>query len=95
MKLKGLAICVTFMALVFSACENINTNSNANANANVNANMATPAATPTATPANDRAMHDEGERERVKGKVQEGVSHARRVFGDAVEDIGEKIASGS
>jgi uncharacterized protein YjbJ (UPF0337 family) len=42
----------------------------------------------------DRAMHDEGERERVEGKVQEGVSHARRVFGDAVEDIGEEIASG-
>lgn len=42
----------------------------------------------------DRAMHDDGERERVEGKVQEGVSHARRVFGDAVEDIGEKIASG-
>ena len=42
----------------------------------------------------DRAMHDEGERERVEGKVQEGVSHARRVFGEAVEDIGDKIASG-
>jgi len=42
----------------------------------------------------DRAMHNEGERERVEGKVQEGVSHARRVFGDAVEDIGEEIASG-
>ncbi|HZI47059.1 MAG TPA: CsbD family protein [Pyrinomonadaceae bacterium] len=42
----------------------------------------------------DRAMHDEGERERVEGKVQEGVSHARRVFGDAVEDIGDQIASG-
>ena len=42
----------------------------------------------------DRAMHNEGERERVEGKVQEGVSHARRVFGDVVEDIGEEIASG-
>ena len=42
----------------------------------------------------DRAMHDEGERERIEGKVQEGVSHARRVFGDAVEDIGDQIASG-
>lgn len=42
----------------------------------------------------DRALHDQGERERVEGKVQEGVSHARRVFGDAVEDVGEKIASG-
>ena len=42
----------------------------------------------------DRALHDQGERERVEGKIQEGVSHARRVFGDAVEDVGEKIASG-
>jgi uncharacterized protein YjbJ (UPF0337 family) len=42
----------------------------------------------------DREMQDEGQRDRFEGKVQEGVSHARRVFGDAVEDIGEKIASG-
>jgi len=42
----------------------------------------------------DRALQDEGQRDRVKGKVQAGVSHARRVFGEAVEDAGEKIASG-
>ena len=42
----------------------------------------------------DRAMQDEGKRERVKGKVREGVSRARRTLGDAVENIGEKIASG-
>jgi uncharacterized protein YjbJ (UPF0337 family) len=42
----------------------------------------------------DRAMHDEGERERREGKLQEGVSKARRVFGETVEDIGNKIASG-
>ncbi len=41
-----------------------------------------------------RRMHDEGKRERLKGELQERVSHARRVFGDAVEDVGEKIASG-
>lgn len=42
----------------------------------------------------DREMHDEGRRDRFAGKVQEGVSYARRVFGDAVEDVGKKIASG-
>ena len=42
----------------------------------------------------DRAMHDEGERERVEGKVQEGVSRARRVVGETVEGLGDKIASG-
>jgi uncharacterized protein YjbJ (UPF0337 family) len=42
----------------------------------------------------DRAMHDEGEREQVEGKVQERVSHARRVVGETVEDLGNKIASG-
>jgi uncharacterized protein YjbJ (UPF0337 family) len=42
----------------------------------------------------DRAMHEEGQRDRVRGKLQEEVSHARRVFGEAVEDVGEKIASG-
>jgi uncharacterized protein YjbJ (UPF0337 family) len=39
-------------------------------------------------------MHDEGEREQVEGKVQERVSHARRVVGETVEDLGNKIASG-
>lgn len=42
----------------------------------------------------DREVHDEGKRERLEGELQERVSHARRVFGDAVEDVGEKIASG-
>jgi uncharacterized protein YjbJ (UPF0337 family) len=42
----------------------------------------------------DREMHDEGKRERRDGRVQERVSQARRVFGEAVEDVGEKIASG-
>ena len=42
----------------------------------------------------DREMHDEGSSERVEGKVQEKVSKARRVVGETVEDIGEKIASG-
>lgn len=42
----------------------------------------------------DRAMHDEGERERRAGKLQERVNHARRVLGETVEDIGDKIASG-
>jgi uncharacterized protein YjbJ (UPF0337 family) len=42
----------------------------------------------------DRGMHGEGKRERLKGELQERVSHARRVLGDAVEDLGDKIASG-
>jgi uncharacterized protein YjbJ (UPF0337 family) len=42
----------------------------------------------------DRAVQNKGKRERLEGELQERVSHARRVFGDAVEDIGEKIASG-
>lgn len=42
----------------------------------------------------DRGVHDEGKRERLEGELQERVSHARRLFGDAVEDVGEKIASG-
>ena len=43
----------------------------------------------------DPELHDEGSAERVEGKVQEKASKARRVIGEAVEDIGEKIASGS
>jgi uncharacterized protein YjbJ (UPF0337 family) len=42
----------------------------------------------------DPALHDEGSADRVEGKVQEKASKARRVVGDTVEDIGEKIASG-
>jgi uncharacterized protein YjbJ (UPF0337 family) len=44
---------------------------------------------------NDPELHDEGSSERVEGKVQEKASKARRVIGETVEDIGEKIASGS
>ena len=42
----------------------------------------------------DPALHDEGTRDRTEGKVQEKVGKVRRVIGDTVEDIGEKIASG-
>lgn len=42
----------------------------------------------------DPELRDEGNRERVKGKVQEKASKARRVIGETVEDLGEKIASG-
>ena len=42
----------------------------------------------------DRAMHDEGSRERREGRVQEKVSKARRIVGETVEDIGDEIASG-
>ena len=42
----------------------------------------------------DRAMRSEGERERREGRLEEQVSKARRVFGETVEDIGDKIASG-
>ncbi|HXT61922.1 MAG TPA: CsbD family protein [Pyrinomonadaceae bacterium] len=42
----------------------------------------------------DRTLHDEGESDRREGKLQEQVSKARRVFGETVEDIGDKIASG-
>ena len=43
----------------------------------------------------DPELHDEGSAERVEGNVQEKVSKARRVIGETVEDIGDKIASGS
>ena len=42
----------------------------------------------------DRALQDEGTRERSEGEVQEKVGKARRVISDTVEDIGEEIASG-
>ena len=79
MKVRGLTVCVAlFIALVFSACENVNTNSNANANANI----ATPAATPTATPANDRASYTEkqAQEEREKAKAN------KETIGDTLED---------
>ena len=43
----------------------------------------------------DPELHDEGSSDRVEGKVQEKASKARRVIGETVEDIGDKIASGS
>ena len=42
----------------------------------------------------DPALHDEGSADRVEGKVQEKASKARRVIGETVEDIGDKIAGG-
>ena len=41
----------------------------------------------------DREMHDEGKRERVEGRIKERMSQTKRVFGEAVEDLGDKIAS--
>ncbi len=41
----------------------------------------------------DRELHDSGEREKVEGRIQERMSKAKRVFGEAVEDLGDKIAS--
>lgn len=42
---------------------------------------------------NDRELHDSGKREKVEGRIQERMSKAKRVFGEAVEDLGDKIAS--
>ncbi len=42
----------------------------------------------------DPELHDEGSADRVEGKVQEKAGKARRVIGEAVEDIGDKIAGG-
>jgi len=41
----------------------------------------------------DREMHDSGKSEKVEGRIKERVSQAKRVFGEAVEDVGDKIAS--
>jgi uncharacterized protein YjbJ (UPF0337 family) len=41
----------------------------------------------------NRDLQDRGTEERAEGKVQETVGKARRKIGDAVEDLGEKIAS--
>jgi uncharacterized protein YjbJ (UPF0337 family) len=41
----------------------------------------------------DRDLHDSGKREKVEGRIQERMSKAKRVFGEAVEDLGDKIAS--
>lgn len=41
----------------------------------------------------DRELRDEGKREKVEGRIKERMSKAKRVFGEAVEDLGDKIAS--
>ena len=40
----------------------------------------------------DRDLEDRGTADRAEGKVQEGFGKAKRKIGEAVEDIGEKIA---
>lgn len=40
----------------------------------------------------DPELHDEGETERVGGKVKEKLGKTRRKIGEAIEDIGDKIA---
>lgn len=39
-----------------------------------------------------RDLQDEGTGDRVEGKVQEKLGHARRKVGEAVEDLGDEIA---
>ena len=41
----------------------------------------------------NREMQERGKRERYEGRIQERMSQARRVFGEAIEDLGERIAS--
>jgi uncharacterized protein YjbJ (UPF0337 family) len=41
----------------------------------------------------DRNLQQRGANERVKGKVQEKVGKVRRKVGEAVEDLGGRIAS--
>ena len=41
----------------------------------------------------DPELHDRGKREKVEGRIQERMSKAKRVFGEAVEDLGDEIAS--
>ena len=40
----------------------------------------------------NREMEAKGKRERFEGKVKERMSKARRVVGEAVEDLGDKIS---
>jgi uncharacterized protein YjbJ (UPF0337 family) len=42
----------------------------------------------------DPELHDEGSADRVEGKVQEKAGKVRRIIGETVEDIGDKIAGG-
>jgi len=41
----------------------------------------------------NREMEERGRREFYEGRIQERMSKARRVFGEAVEEVGERIAS--
>ncbi len=41
----------------------------------------------------DRKLEDSGTADRVEGDVQEGFGKAKRKIGEAVEDLGERIAS--
>jgi len=41
----------------------------------------------------DRDLQDRGAADRTEGKVQEKFGKARRKVGEAVEDLGERIAS--
>jgi uncharacterized protein YjbJ (UPF0337 family) len=43
--------------------------------------------------AGDRDLEEKGSQERFDGKVEEKVGKVRRKVGDAVEDIGERIAN--
>ena len=41
----------------------------------------------------NREMQERGRRERYEGRIQERMSKAKRVVGEAVEDLGDEIAS--
>jgi uncharacterized protein YjbJ (UPF0337 family) len=41
----------------------------------------------------DRDLRDRGEADQVEGHVQEKFGRAKRKIGEAVEDLGERIAS--
>ena len=43
--------------------------------------------------ARDRKLEDSGKADRVEGDVQEGFGKTKRKIGEAVEDLGERIAS--
>jgi uncharacterized protein YjbJ (UPF0337 family) len=43
--------------------------------------------------AGNRDLEEEGSQERFEGKVEEKVGKAGRKFGEALEDLGKKIAS--
>jgi uncharacterized protein YjbJ (UPF0337 family) len=43
--------------------------------------------------AGDRDLEESGKQDRFEGSVQETVGKARRKVGEAIEDLGDKIAS--